>query len=178
MTIPDEIEQRAREIMRSVLTEAETNLRFARKQIDGHERYVDLCLQLARGALQWEAEHGAASAEEIAGLLALKEGLPEGPWTVDHDVRDGMDWNNHITDVYDDRICFMAHSGTSDNRKLEAAARAIAAIPSMLAALQAQAREIERLNVILGNHGVIQLEKTEIMVAQKERIAELEAERD
>jgi hypothetical protein len=38
------------------------------------------------------------------------------------------------------------------------------------------AKEIERLNVILGNHGVIQLEKTEIMLNQAARIAELEAD--
>jgi len=68
----------------------------------------------------------------------LPKGLPDGPWTVDHDIRDGMDWNNHITDVYGDRICFMAHSGTSDNSKLAAAARAIVSIPDLVA-------EIERL---------------------------------
>jgi DNA repair exonuclease SbcCD ATPase subunit len=45
-------------------------------------------------------------------------------------------------------------------------------------ALEQQAREIERLNVILANHGVTQLEKTEIMLAHKDRIRQLEAERD
>jgi hypothetical protein len=42
------------------------------------------------------------------------------------------------------------------------------------AALERMARENERLNVILGNHGVTQLEKTEIMLKQADRIIELE----
>src|SRR5882672_6045904 len=74
------------------------------------------------------------------------------------------------------------------------------AVGPIRAALQAQAREIERLqgelsymidevarslrgeierlNIILGNHGVTQLEKTEIMLDQAARIAEIETERD
>jgi uncharacterized coiled-coil DUF342 family protein len=44
--------------------------------------------------------------------------------------------------------------------------------------LRTLAQEIERLKVILENHGVTQLEKTRIMLAQKECIRELEAERD
>jgi hypothetical protein len=76
----------------------------------------------------------------------LPSGLPEGPWSIERDDRDGMDWNNHIVDAYGGRICFMAHSGTADNSKYEAAACAIISILDMAA-------EIGRLR----KHGGIEL---------------------
>lgn len=48
-----------------------------------------------------------------------------------------MGWNNHIVraDAPHLAICFMAHSGTNDNREHEANACLIAAAPELLDAL-------------------------------------------
>lgn len=56
-----------------------------------------------------------------------------GPWSVDPDDREGMEWNIHIVakDDRDMRICFMASNGP-----VEANAHLIAAAPDMLAILQ------------------------------------------
>jgi len=53
-----------------------------------------------------------------------------------------MDWNNHIVSE-SGRICFMAHSGTDDNSKLEAAAHLIAAAPALYEALKAAERLLD-----------------------------------
>src|SRR6267142_5858072 len=71
-------------------------------------------------------------------------GLPDTPWQVERDGRDGMAWNNHIVDARGNRICFMSHDGTPENSKHEAAARAIASIPDMV-------EEIERLRERVAN---------------------------
>lgn len=107
----------------------------------------------------------SSPSEETAGLLALMEGLPDGPWYFE-----------------DSGFLHASAAPTSDSLVADVLdmsfGPALAALPSLFAALQQQAREIERLNVIVENHGITQLEKTEIMLAQKARITELEAERD
>lgn len=69
----------------------------------------------------------------------------DGPWRVDPDLRDGMEYNNHIVLEADGSmcICFMAHSGTEDNSEMEAAAALIAAAPDLLKSLKETVKMLE-----------------------------------
>lgn len=69
--------------------------------------------------------------------------LPPAPWMVDPDDREGMDWNNHVTDANGDRVCFMAHRST-ENEPWENAAHVIAAAPELLEALEASLEFIDQ----------------------------------
>ena len=68
-------------------------------------------------------------------------GHTPGPWRVDPDERDGMEYNNHVITESGDRICFMAHAGHDRQAEFDANARLIAAAPDLLAALQECLRE-------------------------------------
>ena len=60
-----------------------------------------------------------------------------GPWHVDPDDREDMEFNNHIVAANGNTVCFMAWSGDRDNNEPhERAARLIAAAPTMLETLQ------------------------------------------
>ncbi len=78
-------------------------------------------------------------------VFALPILLPAAPWTVDPDDRFDMEWNNHILSADGNTVCFMAHN-PDDNTALENAARAIAAVPDLLAALS----RIAELSVYAG----------------------------
>lgn len=60
-----------------------------------------------------------------------------GPWTVDGDDREGMEWNNQIIAANGNTICFMAHSDGKAPERDQANARLIAAAHEMLEALEA-----------------------------------------
>ena len=63
-----------------------------------------------------------------------------GPWRVDPDPRQDMEWNNHIYGADDMAVCFMAHSDGKDDERDQANARLIAAAPELLGALEAACR--------------------------------------
>jgi hypothetical protein len=123
--------------------------------------------------------------EEIAGLLALKEGLPEGPWRYrpyEHDdwgvVRAQPDAEGYGRIIVQARYPFCSEETLAEHRRngtdpYGKLARAIAALPSMLAALEQQAREIERLTKELSAEYQFQT-----LLQLRARIKELEAERD
>ena len=52
-----------------------------------------------------------------------------GPWRVDPDLRQDMEWNNHIYGADDMAVCFMAHSDGKDDERDQANAHLIAAAP-------------------------------------------------
>ena len=64
----------------------------------------------------------------------LAEATP-GPWCVDPDPREGMEWNRHVIDYDFNRVCFMAHNGGQKPETDESNARLIALAPSLAAAL-------------------------------------------
>ncbi len=57
-----------------------------------------------------------------------------GPWHVDHDTREDMEWNNHIAMPNGNTVCFMAHGGPEKQDEFDANARLIAAAPDLLEA--------------------------------------------
>ena len=61
-----------------------------------------------------------------------------GPWSVDPDNREGMEWNNHIVAAPGIRVCFMANGGSDEaaQARCEANARLIAAAPDLVAMLR------------------------------------------
>lgn len=80
------------------------------------------------------------------GEIATKEILSrgkwhEGPWAVDPDEREGMEFNNFIVIAAQPhmRICFMSHDGTPENEAAQASAHLIAAAPELFNALSAMA---------------------------------------
>lgn len=60
----------------------------------------------------------------------------KGPWSVEPDHREGMEYNNHVVTGSGDRICFMAHGGPKKQPEFDANARLIAAAPDLYAALR------------------------------------------
>lgn len=71
--------------------------------------------------------------DELRGLLAKTFA---GPWAIDPDDRDGMEWNNHIIDGTGLKtICFMSHDGTEENAEAKVAARLIADLPANITKL-------------------------------------------
>ena len=64
----------------------------------------------------------------------LAEATP-GPWCVDPDPREGMEWNRHVIDYDFNRVCFMAHNGGQKPETDESNARLIALAPSLAAAI-------------------------------------------
>ena len=54
-----------------------------------------------------------------------------GPWHIDEDTRDGMEWNRHIYAGADNRVCFMSNDEGLGHGL--ANARLIAAAPDLLA---------------------------------------------
>ena len=69
---------------------------------------------------------------ELPDILAR---ATPGPWSVDPDPREGMEWNRHIIDFDFNRVCFMAHSGGNSPSTDEANAALIALAPQLAAAL-------------------------------------------
>ena len=90
-------------------------------------------------ALGLDAQNGSSALGTSRGISKMMEHTP-GPWAVEGDDREGMEWNNHIViaDRPDDRICFMAHNGPTHQVEFDANAHLIAAAPDLLAALEAQ----------------------------------------
>ena len=66
----------------------------------------------------------------VSRIQALYEKAESGPWAVDPDDRQGMEWNNHIVSASRPHltVCFMSHSGTPDNSKCQASAELIVAL--------------------------------------------------
>ena len=71
----------------------------------------------------------------MTDLPTLLSRATPGPWSVDPDTRDGMEWNRHIVDYDFNRVCFMAHSGGNSPSTDEANAALIALAPQLAAAL-------------------------------------------
>ena len=70
--------------------------------------------------------------DELKELLGK---VTSGPWCVDPDPREGMEWNRHIIDYDFNRVCFMAHNGGHKPETDEANAALIAISPQIAAAL-------------------------------------------
>lgn len=77
------------------------------------------------------------------------KGFTPGPWSVDPDDRDGMEWNIHIVEAErpHHRVCFMASDGPN-----EANARLIAAAPDMHAEIARLRREKAELVTAIEMH--------------------------
>lgn len=86
-----------------------------------------------------------------------------GPWIVDPDDRNGMEWNIHIVlaDKPHHRICFMASDGPNKEN-----ARLIAAAPDMLAALRAVADSDLRCEVGVDHECPLDLVRAAIAKAE------------
>lgn len=74
---------------------------------------------------------------EIAGLLALREGLPEGPWK--HDPSEGYGYKPRVHGG-GRLICEVGNAQDELWEQWEIEARAIAALPSLFAALERMAQ--------------------------------------
>ena len=86
---------------------------------------------------------------DLPRLLALAEAAGLDQWIVDPDLREDMEWNNHIVlaEAPHMRICFMAHSGGTDFKTDAARADFIAAAnPSVVAALVREVMAWRNLN--------------------------------
>ncbi len=59
-----------------------------------------------------------------------------GPWIVDEDMRQNMEWNRHIYGSDGMCVCFMSHSDGKNPSRDAANANLIAAAPDLLAALE------------------------------------------
>lgn len=125
----------------------------------------ELCDGLEKHIADLEKRLTSPLPDEIAGLLALGEDLPEEPW------RAGA-WN--VYDAHGLQIagCFAGDEG-------EPVARAIAALPRLFAALERLAREFGKIAYFMEPHAKLNADQIIEMIGQlnKER-DELESERD
>jgi hypothetical protein len=95
--------------------------------------------------------HNLTKLEALVAKLKLQR------WLVERDAREGMEWNNHIVSDDGNTVCFMAHSGGTDDEGDEAKAELIAegfnALPSLIAAAKAGERMREALGRITALSG-------------------------
>ncbi len=72
---------------------------------------------------------------DLDKLEWIAKAARKGPWHVDEDPRDGMEWNRHICADGAVTICFMTHSGGDDPDTDEATAKHVATFdpPTVLA---------------------------------------------
>ena len=69
----------------------------------------------------------------MSDLRKLLDEATKGPWFLDEDPREGMEWNIHIMSSDVNRVCFMSNTGSAEDN--HANARLIALAPDLAAAL-------------------------------------------
>ena len=69
----------------------------------------------------------------MTDLRKLLDEATKGPWFLDEDPREGMEWNIHIMSSDVNRVCFMSNTGSAEDN--HANARLIALAPDLAAAL-------------------------------------------
>lgn len=81
---------------------------------------------------------------DLTSIEERAKAATPGPWFVDPDPREGMEYNTHICACDDLRICFMANGGGNEARQAECAANAelIAAAREDIPALMAEIRRL------------------------------------
>ena len=69
----------------------------------------------------------------MTDLRKLLDEATKGPWFLDEDPREGMEWNIHIMSSDVNRVCFMSNTGSAEDN--HANALLIAMAPDLAAAL-------------------------------------------
>ena len=69
----------------------------------------------------------------MSDLRKLLDEATKGPWFLDEDPREGMEWNIHIMSSDVNRVCFMSNTGSAEDN--HANALLIAMAPDLAAAL-------------------------------------------
>jgi hypothetical protein len=87
----------------------------------------------------------------------------KGPYAVDPDDRDGMEWNRFIVEAARPhmRLAFMANSGDDDERG-EATAHLFAAAPSLYEALTQAEQLLNHMGDILNNMDAVSAEDVQM----------------
>ena len=78
------------------------------------------------------------------GLRKLLDEATKGPWFLDEDPREGMEWNIHIMSSDVNRVCFMSNTGSAEDN--HANARLIALAPDLAAALLKAEESLEDIS--------------------------------